>query len=658
MTFSPAKKRIFLIVTLTIPLLFLVLLEAGLQVSHYGPDLSLFTPDTILGRQYWRMNPEVKARYFTRFAFTPTTSFDYFAIPKQPGVFRIFCLGGSTTVGYPYWYNGAFSSFLRDRLSKIFPEKKFEIINVGMTATNSFTVNDMARELVEYEPNLLIVYDGHNEFYGALGAASNESVGHSRLLNKVYLRLIHYRTFLLLRDITTGILNFVHPSASPRAPSTMMEHLARGQYIPYGSKSYQSGLEDFCENLTELRTMSEQMGIPLILSSQVSNLRDQPPFVSENTENERTPQQKLAAQQKERANKYLKEGKLDSARIYFQHSLDNDSLRADTHYLLAKCFDAAGEKASARREYIKARDYDQLRFRASSEMNAIIRSVCNDSNVIFVDMEKLFREYSPDSIEGKTLLVEHLHPNSRGYFLMGKALAETMRQHAFLAAIEEWNRCDTLPDDVYWNYRNITTIDERIAMRRTDVLTAGWPFKDQVPIVDPVNTKDTLGQIAEMVTHAQMDWREAHLAAADYYTARRDTANLEREFRVLINQLPFEIKSYLQLAHLLLGQGQLEEVRDILLKSLGVTKTILAYRALGDIAMHRGKPAEAISYYENTFIFNQSPHERIENGYLLALAYFQAGKQDESKAQLLKVLKINPAYQAAVELLAKINTSR
>ncbi len=67
------------------------------------------------------MNPEVKSRYFARIGFNPSTSPDMFQMPKPAGTFRIFCLGGSTTVGYPYSFNVAFSSFLRDHLRGVFP---------------------------------------------------------------------------------------------------------------------------------------------------------------------------------------------------------------------------------------------------------------------------------------------------------------------------------------------------------------------------------------------------------------------------------------------------------------------------------------------------------------------------------------------------------
>jgi hypothetical protein len=62
--------------------------------------------------------------------------------------------------------------------------------------------------------------------------------------------------------------------------------------------------------------------------------------------------------------------------------------------------------------------------------------------------------------------------------------------------------------------------------------------------------------------------------------------------------------------------------------------------------------------YEGTFQFPQSPREQVENGYLLALALSRSGKNAEAKAQLLKILKINPAYSQGVELLAKIGQAK
>jgi len=185
---NDAKKRTFFIITIAVPFVALAVLEVGLRIFHYGPNISLFVTEEFGDRTYHVMNPDVKFRYFSRVDFSPNTSPDYFLVPKPKGTFRIFCLGGSTTIGFPYGPVGSFGSFLRDRLKAIFPDQQIEVINLGMTATNSYTAADLARDVVNYEPDLIIDYDGHNEFYGALGISSNESLGGSRFLTDLSFR--------------------------------------------------------------------------------------------------------------------------------------------------------------------------------------------------------------------------------------------------------------------------------------------------------------------------------------------------------------------------------------------------------------------------------------------------------------------------------------
>jgi hypothetical protein len=157
---SPARRRVFFLIAILFPVALLSLVELTLRAAHYCPDLSAFTTETFSGRSYWVLNAGVKSRYFNRVDFSPNTSFDCFSVPKPRGTFRIFCLGGFTTVGYPYGFVGSFSTFLRDRLRRIFPNRSIEVINLGLTATKPYTVNDLAREVVSLEPDLLIVYDG------------------------------------------------------------------------------------------------------------------------------------------------------------------------------------------------------------------------------------------------------------------------------------------------------------------------------------------------------------------------------------------------------------------------------------------------------------------------------------------------------------------
>ena len=290
---SASRRHAYLAITFAFPCVVLLLLEASLRVLHYGPDLSLFITQELHGRTYHIMNPEVRRRYFSQVSFAPSTSPDYFLMPKPGGTYRIFCFGGSTTAGFPYWFNGAFSSFLRDRLRSNFPDRPIEVINLGMTATNSYTVVDMARDVLEYEPDLIIVYDGHNEFYGALGTASRESMGGSRWLSRLALALAHIRTYQLALDIAAAFGSVFGNDDNPTSRGTLMERLARGKTVPYNSQTYRDGLQIFSANLQELKDLCTDRGVPVILGTQVSNLRGLVPFVS-GTPPETSPQTRLA----------------------------------------------------------------------------------------------------------------------------------------------------------------------------------------------------------------------------------------------------------------------------------------------------------------------------------------------------------------------------
>jgi tetratricopeptide (TPR) repeat protein len=202
----------------------------------------------------------------------------------------------------------------------------------------------------------------------------------------------------------------------------------------------------------------------------------------------------------------------------------------------------------------------------------------------------------------------------------------------------------------------VSEIDERIAQRRTEVLTASWPFKSGITIVDAAPKNDTLALIADQVARGKLFWHQAHQDAAHLYELRGDQSNLEREYRILVNQLPMvEVTPYLRLARLLLDQERFPEVRQCLLASLEVQPTILAYRALADIALNSGDAVHAIPFYEKTFTFPQSPDEQAQNGHLLALAYLKADRPEDARARLMKVLSVKPDYKPSVDLLRAIS---
>ncbi len=87
-----------------------------------------------------------------------------FSIDKPENTYRIFVIGGSTTFGAGVFDNQTYSFYLQEMYDQTNLGFDVEVINVGWPGWNS--INEIKRiktELLGYEPDLFIVYDGWND---------------------------------------------------------------------------------------------------------------------------------------------------------------------------------------------------------------------------------------------------------------------------------------------------------------------------------------------------------------------------------------------------------------------------------------------------------------------------------------------------------------
>jgi len=657
---NPRRRCLFTLLAVLLPLLLLGLFELLLRWIDFGPDLALFSQERFQGRTWYTLNPACKNRYFgnsTR--FTPDPSPEYLGADKPAGTFRIFCLGGSTTVGYPYWYNGAFASFLRERLKALCPGQPVEVINLGMTATNSYTVLDIGRELFRYQPDLVIVYDGHNEFYGALGVASNARLTTSRTLNLLYLRLVHMRTFQLVREGLLKVLGlFGTQDEESVGRTTLMEQVAGGRTVPQGSRLYNQAFEIFQKNMLALADLCRQHHIPLLFSTQASNLRQQVPFVSLHAAG-LDPAVIRRFQQLFQIGRDLQaRGQADSARVPFQEAMQLDSSYAEVHYRLAQCCDALGHKEQALHEYQRARDLDALRFRTDSRFNDLIRSMAHREGCQVADIELCFKAASPDSLIGLNLISEHLHPTARGQFLMAAEYARILQQRGLPVPAAAWEHGGAAAESLLWQNRPLTPVDDYMAERKIALLTTRWPFQTRALPIPAVPASDTLRALADQAVRNQFGWVTVHERAAAYYLRRGERGRAAKEYETIINQLPHQVMAYLHLAKIHYDDQDFVKAETLLLASLQVEPTRVATRVLGDICLKQRRLTEAIRYYESLGRFPEDPATAPDTAYMLALAYFATGKAELAVSLLERTLRRFPGYQPARVLLARVKTAK
>jgi tetratricopeptide (TPR) repeat protein len=111
----------------------------------------------------------------------------------------------------------------------------------------------------------------------------------------------------------------------------------------------------------------------------------------------------------------------------------------------------------------------------------------------------------------------------------------------------------------------------------------------------------------------------------------------------------------MQLARVYFDQRLFEDMKTVLLRSLKIYPTLLAYRSLGNIMMDKGDLASALNYFERVNDFLRSPEEKLQDEFILCYAYARAGEQLKAKNRLLQILNEKPDFEPALQLLANVN---
>lgn len=188
-------RPLFYIIALLLPLLMLLLAELGLRMAGYGSSYPLFIPSQ-QAPGYLEPNPAIMQRYFAP-AQAPRLSMDTQLIrqEKAPGSLRIVVQGGSTAAGFPYGRFGSIQAMLSQLLKQHYPERDIEVINTAMAAVNSYSLLDFQPDILALKPDMVLIYAGHNEFLGILGAGSALNPAGGRATSLLLLKLRQYACF-------------------------------------------------------------------------------------------------------------------------------------------------------------------------------------------------------------------------------------------------------------------------------------------------------------------------------------------------------------------------------------------------------------------------------------------------------------------------------
>jgi len=636
---SVAKKRVFTIILIFLPLLFLILLEAGLQIFNYGGNLDLFILKKTGQISEFVLNKDFTKRYFFKKGVkTPIPLSQAFNSEKDSLTYRVFCLGASTTQGFPYPPYAGFPAILENILSTLHPERKVEVVNCGVTAITSHSVLDMGREILrKYQPDLLVVYTGHNEFYGVFGQASTLSLFENRTLLQIFLKMQHSKLFLLLRNTLNMLFGERINRESMFDTSTLMGLVLKDIGIQLNNDIFRRTENHFQENIEDLIKEAKQHHTDILICNLLDNLRDFAPFASMHSENFWEKDTTQWYQLIKSAEEFQNSGNYQQAIDHYLQALKIDSCYAQTNYQLAQSYDALLNFDLAGRYYLLAKDFDVIRFRAPSSFNHMIREATNKYNVPLVDLEKTFSQISPAGIIGNNLLHEHVHPNQKGYLQMARAISKTMSEHGLIRDAWNWTRDQT--DSAYLAMSHVTLLDYEVVNYSLFRLTSHWPFTNsgEERVYQPVGNERTVQLAKFFIDEEKGSLVELHLEYGNEFHEKNQFKEAEAEYQAAHAIQPIQ-ETYNRL-------GRLE-----------LRKTEITYRDL------KAYDEAFRSYQRGIFYFKEGLKrwpDDLELNFNLGLLYFMRNDQTEASLKCFqKVMELDPDNKKALRQLSELYVRR
>ncbi len=629
-------KRVFFFASLIfIPVIFFILFEITLRFMGLGTGYALFHRS----KQFLVINPDYPQLFFGRFnAAAPQLPEQKFLAQKDSQTVRIVCLGGSTTAGFPFEVNINFPFFLQCFLQKQFPEKHWQVINLGISAVNSHAIRFMLPDVLKLKPDLILIYMGHNEFYGVFGLASSQkNILSNPTFIQWFLKLRTLRLYQLLENLLHQIGNKSKP---PKG--TLMARMIGKNRVQKNSPIYRQTISNFETNLEHIINFFKEHQIPVLLSTVVSNLKDQAPLSASFFEKSITNISaiKFAMQKRD----------WDSSKKLILKSLKKHPQNAYLHYLLGQVYYHQKMFQWAKKQFILAKDFDQVPFRAPSQINKLIVKIAQQTNVNLVRTDRLFANHSPHGIFDNTLFLEHLHPNEKGYYLLAQSFKPVIEQFFF-------GQINHKPPSACLTF---SELDIAIGELKITQLVANPPFNQRTHFLARRFNPPLIHQIALKHIKGNLLWDQAHFQLGDYFVNKRHLERGLKEFYAVYAYDSTHITALIKIGDVYFKKKNFETAKDFYLKASRFHPRVAFIKAkLAQVNFILGNVKRSINVIkqiiaDQMLLSQLTKHQQIELRYLQALAFVQLGQKIKAKHILINLLRIAPNHSQAQKLLQQL----
>jgi tetratricopeptide (TPR) repeat protein len=615
-----------------------------------------------------------------------------FAIPKPVGALRIFTLGGSTTYGHPYDDRVSYSGWLRELLPAADPSRTWEVINCGGISYASYREVVLMQELLDYEPDVFIVYAGPNEFLERRTYAGLEQ--QSAWLLRLGSLLSRTRLFTVMRSALRT------DTATPPQPGPRddREHDGRGRTTlptevrtalddPAGLSLYRRDdalrdavFEHYRYNLGRMAELAASVGARLVLVAPASQLRDCTPFKSEHSAGVTPDAARQVERLLERAGALLQDAGSGAADPAAALGLADEVVAADPRYALAhyrrgEALHALRRFDEARAAFVRARDEDVCPLRPLTPMREIVLAVADAYDVPVLDFVEVVDDecehLTGHRIPGREQFLDHVHLDVDGYRLLALSLLDVLAQDGIVRPQADWD---------------LAAVDRSVRARldrqvqglqlRNLAKTLGWAGKYEeaarlarqtLEVLGPGDSEShfLLGNFAahagrpeEAVDHylralaIDPAYTDAHINLADAALTLGRTDLAEEHLRAVTLEAPRQAQAWNVLALLLAGQGEAGEALRASDRALELAPDdARVHHNRGLVLARQGRVDEAVAALRRALALDPL---YAKAHYNLGVLLLRQGKSEEAVPSVEAALAADPDYEDARLLLERL----
>ena len=319
-------------------------------------------------------NSSIIAGYYKQLSSTPFNYLTPIVKIKSANSYRVFLIGEAALSGWPYSAEHSLQKKLDNLFGDFLTNENIEIITISSAGFNTSQAVDIIPRILELKPDLIVLYTGHNEFYGYQGYSTISSQSKSFLFGFAQ---------TLLNKI--GVVNSIKYDKSVDDLEVLLPFNSDEQIIAASQKEYKKIKSQYQSNVNKIISICKENKIQLALTVLSDNYLLPPIGV-----------------------------------IGGKNHASADIIYNNARMALTR----DGNPIKATQLFKKSKDADAFRLRIPEDFIQSLRKISSQSKVSLADVNSEFIKNSHNEIPGDELFLDYIHPNSNGLNIIASVYAK------------------------------------------------------------------------------------------------------------------------------------------------------------------------------------------------------------------------------------------